>query len=174
MFHVRERCSLSFPCPEDFRSPANSDVQVAPIPQRTFPGTATQSPTPQGWFLTCFWHPATSPQDWLKSCLCCGGPWIGDSSAAPRSGLAWQAPVSPPPICHCRNELPDVKTCSDLPVACSPDAHFSLQLSPVVVVAVSLEEHRRCHHPCMKTKLTLCYISSLLTWNSTVSFLADK
>jgi len=79
-----------------------------------------------------------------------------------------------PPACHCRNELHDVKTCSDLSVTCSLNAHFSLQLSPVVAVVASLEEHGRCHHPCMKTELNLCYISSLLTWNSTVSFLADK
>lgn len=72
----------------------------------------------------------------------------------------------------------------DLCVPCVPHLSISAEMSsmmwrpaqtfPFVVASVSLEECGRSQHSCMKTELTLCYISSLLTWNSTVSFLADK
>lgn len=162
MLHIRGTRSLSFICPEDFHSPASSDMQVAPIYQATFP-IAHPTRVVSG----LFWLSATSPQAWLELSVLCrslnrtlllsGWPYMAGTCVSP-------------PVCHCRNE----QTCLDLPITCGPSAHFNLHQSPVCVVAASLEECGRSQHSCMKTELTLCCISSLLTWNSTVSFLADK
>lgn len=159
MLHIRGRCSLSFLCPEDFHSPANGDMQVAPIYQGTLPITYTTRMVP-GLLLALSHQRSGLAQGLSVSVLC----------------LAWQAPVCPPCVPH----LPVTAETSSMmwrPAPTFPSLAapmFSLYQSSVSVVAASLEECGRSQHSCMKTELTLCYISSLLTWNSTVSFLADK
>lgn len=158
MLHIRGRCSLSFICPEDFHSPASSDMQVAPIYQATFP-IAYPTRVVSG----LFWLSATSPQAWLELSVL----WKPLNRTVLISEWPYMAGTCvSSPVCHCRNELHDVQTCSDLPITCGPNAHFSLHQSPVSVVAASLEECERSQHSCMKTELTLCCISSLLTWNT--------
>lgn len=132
------------------------------------------SPAPPGRFLACFWLSASS--GWLKSCLCCGGPCKGECCSQGWSYMAGTCVSPMSPTCLSLQKCaPWCQTCSDLPISCSPKGHFSLHQSPgFVVAAASLEECGWSQHSCMKTELTLCYISTLLTWNSTVSFLADK
>lgn len=171
MLHIRRKCSLSFLCPEDSHSPAGGDMQVAPVYQAPLP-IAYTTRTVSGLPLALSPQPSALAQELSVLWKSLAGE--GCCQEWPYTAGTCVCPLCPPPVCHCRNELCDVKTCSDLPITCSPNTHFSLHQSPVFIVAVSLEECRRSQHSCVKTELTLCYISSLLTWNSTVSLLADK
>lgn len=133
-------------------------MQVAPLYQETLP-TAYTTRMVSAWF----WLSATSPQAWLRSCLCCGDPWTGEgcSQGWPYRAGTCVCPLWPPPVCHCRNELLDVKTCSDLAAPILTSASISLLVLFLLFLWRSAEVNTHVW------KQNSLYVASVAYWHGT-------
>lgn len=154
---MRGRCSLSSLCPED----SHGDMQVAPMYQETLPTTyATRMVS--GLVLALSHQPSGLAQElsvvWRS---------LNRRGLFLHSRHLCVSPVTP----TCLSLLRPAQTFPSLAAPILTSASISLLFSFLLFLWRSVGE---VNIHVMKTELTLCYISSLLTWNSTVSFLADK
>lgn len=120
MFHIRERSSLSFLCP------LSTALQTLMCRLHLYNRELSQAQKHKhlhhkdgSWCAFSSWPPG--PRTGSRG-LCCGDQ-VGEKSAAPGGGLAWQAPVCPPPCLPLQKWAP---WCEDL---LRPSHHLQHQCS---------------------------------------------